>query len=396
MPEGEGLIGQEAPCEVVPLTRQFDNLERVLNGEHVERTEEIRCALLALVSGKTFFMVGEPGIAKSMLARRIHAHIDGGEFFDHDMDRFSKPEDVFGPQSLAALKKDRWERTVEGTLVTADWAMLDEFFEASSAMLKAMLRALNERTFRNGTQILSMPLTTVFCASNEIPTEARLMPLYDRLLIRRCLKRIQEPGAFVRMLELSRPDHPEPTLSWSDVLKAQSEAAQVTVPFNVLKAVADIRHALAEKGIEPSDRRLFEAIAVVKAAAWRDGNTQAEPCHLTCLRDICWSHPNQIPQVLAAVDTVLEPLITAVDKLMLRVLEVKAQIRTGLPDLDRKRLAIELEDKIQRAAKEAQTLRRGVRDPRQLAKLDQTDELISATAEQVIVDLYKHKVPEPT
>jgi MoxR-like ATPase len=376
------------------LPARFGLLESVLNGELVERSADIRCALLALVAGKTFFMVGEAGIAKSLLARRIHVYVEGGEFFDGDLDRFSKPEDVFGPQSLSALREDRWERNVEGTLVTADWAMLDEFFEASSAMLKAMLRALNEREFRNGTAVVKMPLTTLFCASNEVPTEARLMPLYDRLLIRRKLRRIQEPGSFVEMLELERPECPEPILTWSEVLKAQAEAATVVVPNKVLCAVAEIRRALADKAIEPSDRRFFEAMGVVRAAAWLDDCEQAEPAHLAVLSEICWNHPSQIPDVLTAVDSVLEPLITQVDRLMQNVMAIKGQIRKGLPDLDRKRLAIELHDKLKQAIKEMEVLQRGVRDPRQLAKLRQTEALISAVSEQILTDLYERNAPE--
>jgi MoxR-like ATPase len=377
-----------------PLPSRFRALERVLNGELVERTEDIRCALLALVAGKTFFMVGEGGIAKSLLARRIHAYVEGGEYFDTGLDRFSKPEDVFGPQSLAALKEDRWERNVEGTLVTADWAMLDEFFEASSAMLKTMLRALNEREYHNGTTVISMPLTTMFCASNEVPTEARLMALYDRLLIRRKLRRIQSPGSFIEMLEIKRPEHPEPIMTWSDVLKAQAEAARVTIPSKVLVAVAGIRQALEEKGIEPSDRRLYEAMAVVRATAWLDGCSQVEATHLAVLSDICWNHPSQIGDVLAAVDSVLEPLITQVDRLMSNVMAIRGQIRKGLADLDRKRLAIELHDKLKQAIKEMEVLRRGVRDGRQKVKLGQTEMLIAEVSQAIITDLYEHEAPE--
>lgn len=376
------------------LPNRFAELERVLNGELVERHAEIRCGVLALVAGTTFFMVGSAGIAKSLLAQRIHAYVTDGEFFDHALDRFSKPEDVFGPQSLAALKADRWERSVEGTLVTADWAMIDEFFEANSAMLKAMLRALNERQFRNGSQVLQMPLTTVFCASNEVPTEQRLAALYDRLLIRRRLKRISAEGPFVRMLELHRPVHPEPILTWSDVMKAQAAATQVEIPNRMLVAVAGIRRGLGDRGIEPSDRRFFQAMSVVRAAAWLDGCSEAEASHLRVLSDICWDQPSQIPEVLAVVDEILEPLVTQVDRLMANVQAILGQVRTGLSELDRKRLAVELHDKMKAARKELDVLRRGVREPRQKAKLLQCETLIAEVAERIIVDLFKHEAPE--
>lgn len=378
------------------LTERFDALERVLNEELVERRDEIRCALLALISGKTFFMVGTPGIAKSMLARRIHAYIEGGRYFDLNLDMSTRPEDLFGPQSLAALKADRWERNTENTLVDADWAMLDEFFAASSALLKALLRALNEREFRNGTEMVSLPLTTVFMASNEVPTEARLAALYDRLLIRRRLRPISGPGPFIEMLEKRRPVHPEPILAWDDVLKAQAQAAEVTLPFKVLKAVAEIRRVLAEKDIEPSDRRLYEAMAVVRAAAWRDGSVEAEPGHLMCLADMCWDHPDQIPEVLTAVTEILEPLISEADRLMRKVAAIRGQIRQGLEEIERMRLANELHDKVKRASKELAVLRRGVRGARQVAKLEEVGLLIASVSEQILTDLYELPVAEGT
>lgn len=376
------------------LTERFDELERVLNEELIERREEIRCALLALVSGSTFFMIGTPGIAKSMLARRIHTYIEGGRYFDLNLDMSTRPEDLFGPQSLAALKDDRWERNTECTLVDADWAMLDEFFAASSALLKAMLRVLNEREFRNGTTLMRVPLTTIFAASNEIPTEARLAALYDRLLIRRRLRPISGPGPFIEMLELDVPDHPEAILTWGDVLKAQAEARAVTLPFKVLKAVAEIRKVLADKDIEPSDRRFRQAMGVVRAAAWRDGSVEAEPAHLLCLADICWDHPDQIPEVMAAVTEVLEPLISEADRLLRKVLAIRGQIRPSLEEIERMRLANELHDKVKKANRELGVLRRGVRGARQVAKLEEVGALIAAVSEQILTDLFELPVAD--
>jgi MoxR-like ATPase len=250
------------------LQQHFVRLAAVLNSELVERQEEINCALEALVGATTFFMVGEPGVAKSLLARRIHAYVGGGEFFDHDMDKFSTPEDLFGPRSLAAMKEDRWERQITGTLVTADWCMLDEIFEANSALLKTLLRAFNERTFHQGTEIIPMRLTTVLCASNEIPTEQRLLPLYDRLIIRREIRRISGPLGFVTMLATERDEKPEPIVTWADVQLAQEAAMRVTIPKDLLNAIAEIRVMLGESlKLFPSDRRFYEALKVIRAAA---------------------------------------------------------------------------------------------------------------------------------
>lgn len=370
---------------------RFARLQAVLEQEHVERTEEIHCAILALVAGCTCFLLGEPGIAKSMLPRRIRAYIDGGRYFDHDLDRFSTPEDLFGPRSLSAMRDDRWERVIDGTLVTADWAFLDEFFEASSALLKTMLRALNEREFHQGTEIIPMNLTTVFCASNEIPSEARLMPLFDRLLLRRQVRPIQEGSGFVRMLGMVRDTKPEALLSWDDVVAAQAAAAQVKVPEALLAAMLQIREGLATNDIRPSDRRFYDALRVVRAEAYLEDCEVAEPEHLRCLADILWSHPDQIDGVATTVDTILEPLVSEADDLLRAVRALDRQIR---PDPDdetaRQRLANELHHKAVDAAESLVELRgKSTGSRRQNRKLDQVDEALKRVSQRILLELFE-------
>jgi MoxR-like ATPase len=369
-------------------------LAAALNVELLERRAEIDCALRALVAGCSFFMVGEPGIAKSLLPRRIHAYVSDAEFFDHDMDRFSVPEDIFGPRSLSAMKEDRWERALDGTLVTADFAMLDELFEASSALLKTLLRALNERTFHQGTEVIPMRLSTVFVASNDIPADPRLAAIYDRLLIRRQLHRVADTANFVTMLTSVRDEKPEPILSWDDVLTAQREATQVHLPGDVLDAVASIRRRLADEDIHPSDRRFVEAMRVVQASAWLDSCTEAEAVHLQCLEDVLWQIPEQFSTVRGVIDRVIEPMVAEIDKLIRDVEDVRSQIRRGLPEFDRKRLATELADKLRDARRHLRVIerKRGGSDPaRRKAKLDHAQQLIADTAKQLMDDLFEER-----
>lgn len=373
------------------LPDKFASLTAALNEEHIERTDDIQAALWALVSGTTLFLLGEPGIAKSMMARRIAARIEGSRFFDIDLDRLSTKEELFDPFSLGALRESRWEREIDGTLVTADWAFIDEFFEAPSTLLKTMLRALNERTYRNGNEILQMPLTTVIAASNDVPTEARLMPLYDRLVIRRKLSRVSDGGGFLRMLALDLDPKPAPLLSWDEVLQAQSEARTVGLPDPVMVAMMEIRKRLAREDIRPSDRRFVEAMKVVRAAAWLDGSTTAEPEHLLCLTDICWTHPDQIPTVSAVVNEVVEPLTSEADSLLRAVVAIEREINPELAELDRRRLAMELQRKCRRAGEERDRLRAQVnpRNARQVAKLDKLNRSIKRVSDRILREMFQ-------
>lgn len=371
------------------LYERFGMLETALNAEHFERAEEVRCALLALVSGTTFFMVGAPGLAKSLLIRRLALRISDVEFFDLDLDKFTTPDDLFGPRSLQAMKQDQWVRATNGTLVTAHFAMLDEFFEGNSALLKALLRTLNERTFRQGTEVIPMRLTTVFAASNQVPVDDRLAALYDRLLIRRKINRVTGTNEFIEMLLATREDRPEPLLTWADVARAQADAGQVPVARRALAAIGDIRRKLQKEGITPSDRRFVESMKVVRAAAWLDGAEETDADHLGCLADILWDREEQRPTVVKVIDTVQEPLVTEAERLLREIRDIRPRVRSGLQGHEKETLGVHLHERIQRAKRDLEALKgRPAHNRRHDAVLARASRELQQTSALVLRELY--------
>ncbi|CAJ1367553.1 unnamed protein product, partial [Effrenium voratum] len=163
----------EAAAEPSGLAEKLPWAFRQLSEGLVERSVETKLLLLAALSGEHLFLLGPPGTAKSLLARRL-ATVCRGAFFERLLTRFSVPEEIFGPLSLRALENDELRRKVEGFLPTADVAFLDEVFKANSSILNALLTLLNERRFDNGGERVDVPLWTAVAASNELPESDEL------------------------------------------------------------------------------------------------------------------------------------------------------------------------------------------------------------------------------
>lgn len=111
---------------MVSQKERVNNIIEKLSEGLYEKREIIALTFLCSLAGKSIFLFGLPGTAKSLIVRRISSAFKDSKYFGQLINRFTTPEDVFGPVSLSKLKEDKFERKLDGYLPKSDFVFLDE------------------------------------------------------------------------------------------------------------------------------------------------------------------------------------------------------------------------------------------------------------------------------
>lgn len=328
------------------MKTRIQSLLKTLGEGVYEKDSELSLSLLAALAGESVLLLGPPGVAKSMVARRLKEAFKDAHSFEYLMSRFSTPDEIFGPVSISRLKEsDRYERAVEGYLPTADVVFLDEIWKAGPAIQNTLLTVINEKTYLNGNTPMHLPLKLLIAASNELPTQGEgLEALWDRFLIRLVSQCIMDEENFYRMVCTSPSQSPQegrtiasPTslnspstpFTSDEYDSMQQQINEVTVPREVLLAITAIRQSLKDVAIEGqdvhrniyvSDRRWKKIVHLMCASAFVHDRKEVSLSDLQLAIHCLWNEPDEIDSIGRIVaQAIFRPYLDRLDTLTQQV-----------------------------------------------------------------------------
>ena len=308
------------------MKKRITSLIKEMSEGVYEKEHILSLALLSSIAGESIFLLGPPGTAKSLVARRLKEVFREKQSFEYLMSRFSTPDEIFGPVSISKLKnEDVYERRIEGYLPTAIVVFLDEIWKAGPAIQNALLTAINEKIYQNGSTTIHLPMKGLIAASNELPKEDEgLEALWDRFLVRIVSNCITNEKTFYKMLRQKQSVKvqisPDLCITDEEYRRWQEQMEDVVIPDEILKIITHIREGLKEESkkenVEPldyyiSDRRWKKIAHLLQASAFLNDRLEVDYSDLYLFAHTLW---NMVEGIAVIWNLLMDKFFSDVDK----------------------------------------------------------------------------------
>lgn len=313
--------------DLVVLVRQ---LEVELNDVFFEREEAIDVVLTTMLAGAHGFMHGEPGTGKSDLLETICKAIVAGKYARFLMDPFMGKEDFFGAHDITRyLAGGGWHRDTTDTSVDATMMLIDEAGRTPGGILASMLTLMNEGIYKENGVWIKVPLISAWGASNSWLFDV-LPAMADRFLVNMSLEYMKEEANVARLIDRASDGVRVPITTQIPLPLLQHavdvDVPAVQIPPGVRAAIVQLKSDLRAEQIILSDRRWFQVIGLVKAAAFKAGRTVADEADLHILQHALFNHPDQRSIVRAKVLALTGPITKEAQRISAILDSISAEI----------------------------------------------------------------------
>ena len=284
-----------------------------LAARYVNRTDMAEAIILAAYSGLDFFALGTPGTAKStMIKEFLNQHFEGN-VFTATLDRTTTASRLVGNVNPKQYMEDGREiHQTENMIVEADMAFVDEVFKGAKGCRECLLDILADRTFKQVGREDSIPLLTMFSASNELPTDNSDSAFYSRLQIRVYVRDLTEPSDIAVALWNKRNDACETAITADDIRKAREEISNIGISLETREAIlSQLLPALGDLKVNLDQRKRQKAFgkdgSIIQTAAWLRGDTETSVEDLLSTRFILTSTPRDYEDIRSVLISVSTP-----------------------------------------------------------------------------------------
>lgn len=290
----------------ISIQQKFVAMRKDMNKTLLEREGEIDVVLTALLCKEHPLLVGPPGTAKSLLLDTLAKWMVAAKKFEVLYNKFTTPEEVFGPLDIKLLKEGKYRRVTTGMLPEAHFAFGDEVFKASSAILNKKLKVLNERKFEDGLGgYVHCPLIQFVAASNEWPNEQEggkeLGALFDRFLFRKHVRYISKASRDRLLWDKNLVPELTTAITPEEIEHAHEQAMEFKWSPEAMDAMREILDKLNQEGVYPGDRRMRKSVMAAQAFAYLNGEEEVTRESLDILAHVLWDDPTEQPEKCAKI-----------------------------------------------------------------------------------------------
>lgn len=283
------------------IPQRLKDLIVELEGKMIEREEMIRLILLCIFAKNHAFLIGEAGVGKTYATQLISKSISDGVFWEKMISKETKNIDVLGDEGRTIDIKD--------TIAGGDFVFLDEMFKGEDTLLNALLGVMNERRIHIKGEAVPIPLSTMFSASNELPTGEKIQPFVDRLLLWYEVKKISKlenqirfnRGEFDKSQEIKNSFKKEHIEFVSNLTKKMNMSDE----FSML--LTQIKNGMSRIGLKCSDRK-FGPNFVIKAlltSAVLNGRSDVNYSDFILIKHFGWSSLQDRRTLLVLLNNIL-------------------------------------------------------------------------------------------